>query len=563
MKKISLDFKYKIILFILFIIVASLSYAHYGDFLTDCGREVYYPLRILQGKVLYKDLMNIYGPFSYMFNAVLYKIFGINLNVLYICGEICAFSIIGLIYTISRKFLSENLSFAISVFTITIGVANFSLFNFVFPYSYGILYGTVAVLFSILFLLKYQENSDKISSLYLSSLFAGLAVANKYDFIPFIIVILYASFNLKKLKYKEHLINFCSFCLIPFLCFNILSWQGATIPDFINSITNIIIMSKTPSLKFCYIVDGVFISKILIIEAVKTLLHSIISLGLLLGGLHFAYKHNSVLRKLSGILLIFGAVLYLSFSITPKIFLYTSLLTIILSILFINKIKTNKKLILLLLSSFMISTKVFLALCTLTYGVYSLSLDLITLIALIYYLIPEKHKELMTKTFVIYLLLISIIETFQMLDFTTGNFQTKNVALKTSKSLFYLDKVGCENIYDLTKYIQKNSTKEDEVAIYPEGTFINFLADRKSYDKYNSLIPIYVETFGEKNILKDFKNDKPKLIILHNKDLSFSYPYRYICIDYAQNLCRYVEQTYKLDRVIGGDFKFIVFKRKI
>jgi len=87
------DLKYLISLWIILLLAIIATYAHQGHLIIDCGREVYYPTQILLGKVLYKDILNIYGPFSYMFNALLFKIFGINLNVLYISGCVCTFSI--------------------------------------------------------------------------------------------------------------------------------------------------------------------------------------------------------------------------------------------------------------------------------------------------------------------------------------------------------------------------------------------------------------------------------------------------------------------------------------
>ena len=67
--------KYLISIIFLTIIAIWITYAHNIHPIIDCGREVYYPQEILNGKVLYKDLFNIYGPFAYLFNAFLYKIF--------------------------------------------------------------------------------------------------------------------------------------------------------------------------------------------------------------------------------------------------------------------------------------------------------------------------------------------------------------------------------------------------------------------------------------------------------------------------------------------------------
>ena len=154
---------------------------HYGNIWLDVGREVYYPERVLAGKILYKDLFVIYGPLAYLWNAVLYKILGTSLSTLYISGVLCSFAIVTAIYLIATRFLNKFLSFAIGIFTLATGVCSTTLFNFTFPYSWAMLYGTVLSLYSLLCLFKFCE-TQKNKYLYLAAFLSGAAVACKYDF---------------------------------------------------------------------------------------------------------------------------------------------------------------------------------------------------------------------------------------------------------------------------------------------------------------------------------------------------------------------------------------------
>lgn len=54
----------------------------------DTGRELYIPFRMLNGEVLYRDIVNIYGALAYQVNALLYLIFGASFNVLRVAGII-------------------------------------------------------------------------------------------------------------------------------------------------------------------------------------------------------------------------------------------------------------------------------------------------------------------------------------------------------------------------------------------------------------------------------------------------------------------------------------------
>ena len=77
MKDFFIENKFLVILWILSLVALLTFVGHYSGLLIDFGREVYYPEQILNGKILYKDLFNIYGPLAYQFNAILYKLFGV------------------------------------------------------------------------------------------------------------------------------------------------------------------------------------------------------------------------------------------------------------------------------------------------------------------------------------------------------------------------------------------------------------------------------------------------------------------------------------------------------
>ena len=147
MKEILRENKYLLILWILCIAGLIFFCGHYSGILIDFGREVYYPQQILEGKILYKDLFNIYGPLAYQINAILYKIFRAKLSTLYASGCICSILTVSGIYLIAKRFLSRFLSFCIGVFTIAVGVTATNIFNFHFPYSWAMLYGLSAFLF--------------------------------------------------------------------------------------------------------------------------------------------------------------------------------------------------------------------------------------------------------------------------------------------------------------------------------------------------------------------------------------------------------------------------------
>ena len=249
-------YKYLIGLIFVAIIAICMTYAHNIGLIIDCGREAYYPQEILNGKVLYKDLFNIYGPFAYLFNAFLYKIFGINLKILSIAGSCCALGIITGIFLLTKKLFNDKLAFVIGFFAVIIGITSVYVFNYVFPYAFAMTYGLCAFIFSLLFLL-YYINLDKKIYLYLSLFLAGLSICCKYEFILYLLVYLPVFFRLKT-KFNTIFTGFLSFGLIPEICFVFLFIKGLSFADLINSAKILITMSNTQTLKYFYIHSGVF-----------------------------------------------------------------------------------------------------------------------------------------------------------------------------------------------------------------------------------------------------------------------------------------------------------------
>lgn len=579
MKKFNTDIKYLIILWGLLILAVIRTYAHHGNLIVDCGREAYYPTQILLGKVLYKDLFNIYGPFSYMFNAVLFKIFGINLNVLYLSGCVCAFLISSLIYLIARRFLPEFLSFAIAAFTIITGILNLNPFNFIFPYSYGMLYGTVAALLSLWLLLKYEEtsNTQRKSTytphpnfwhsclvpkffplpqgarepmyniyLYMSGFFAGLCIINKYEFLPYLLVISYAAFKIKPLNLKQYSLLLFSTFFMPIFCFGILFLQGLGVNDIISTVLIINKMSHSQTLNYFYQHKGIFFHKQTIPFLLREFLKTLFPIFLL-------FNADKLKNKIWGVIVGIFAIWLILYSFNAASFAFLPILISIWFIFNFKSIQNNTKLMILTLSAILLSLKVYWAFIFVSYGLFLTGLLFITILALIF----DKFKDKKINPLIIsfYIILVSISFCLHSIY----AIKVKSSYLATSRGKIYPEMVQVEASDKLIKYIQANTKTTDTVVIFPEGLLINFLTDRKSDNFYNSLIPLYVETFGEDKIIEHFKQKKPEYIIFNNWD-NKEYYFRYICNDYALSFCGFVAKNYTQEKVIDDGFRYLIFK---
>jgi hypothetical protein len=66
------------------------TWGAWGNLTIDSGHEMYVPALLAKGKLLYRDVWFMYGPAAPYFTSYLYRLFGVQLNVLYWAGALSA-----------------------------------------------------------------------------------------------------------------------------------------------------------------------------------------------------------------------------------------------------------------------------------------------------------------------------------------------------------------------------------------------------------------------------------------------------------------------------------------
>lgn len=575
LKEISILFCISLILFIFY-------GAKSDSFLVDVGREAYLPLRILEGKLLYKDLFNVYGPLSYQINAVAYIIFGTSLNTLYLMGFLNAFLIQICTFFISKNFVSRKISLLITLLMTVSCVYIKTLFNFIFPYSYGAVYALAGFLLSVLGVLLYIKNKK---SLYLISsfLFAGYAFANKIEYLPYFIF-LFASLILFKPKLKTVLASFAAFFLIPTVSIGALVFSGVSFNDFLTALNYINKIVTTPALSFFYNSYGLYFNKLYFALSLNELFKAMLFLipySLLLYGLNFAsMKYIKTKPLIKTVKFLTGFVLFCTVLKSFKFFVRTEIrffawigifCLLILAgfalyylICFIIKNckirKKDKMYLFLLISSILVSIKGIIAVSTECYGTFSLAVFLIVFTVFCTKYLPKSLKFLNRKVWenvIINILVVTIaLCTFSVLR---THLKIPRYKIETKRGSIYV-KGSKGNMNELISYIEHNTDKNATIISAPEGSIINFLTQRKTHDRYYYLIPVNVQLFGEKNIIADFEKNPPDYFLLN------AMPYE--CFDtgdlctYATGLCRFIEKNYALEIKITSGPKYFLYKRK-
>ena len=116
------------------------TWAKWGYLTADCGREMYVPLVLSQGKTLYKDIWYLYGPAGPYFNSYLYRLFGVHLDVLYWAGSLSALGSAIFLYLSGMRLSSRLAGWTAGAVLLTQSFHH-SLFSFPLPYSFASVYG--------------------------------------------------------------------------------------------------------------------------------------------------------------------------------------------------------------------------------------------------------------------------------------------------------------------------------------------------------------------------------------------------------------------------------------
>jgi hypothetical protein len=147
--------------------MALISWQKWPDIFVDYGIRVYVPWQLMQGKVLYKDIVYLNGPASVYFHALIFKLFGPGILILSGLNIIIIANLTCLLYTIFLKIgnhlsaLVTSLTFlTIFAFPQYVVTGNY---NFVSPYANELTHGIFLSFIVIHQLKKYLENKSFVN----------------------------------------------------------------------------------------------------------------------------------------------------------------------------------------------------------------------------------------------------------------------------------------------------------------------------------------------------------------------------------------------------------------
>ena len=187
----------------------------FGINILDEGFYLYSSLQILDGKLPYKDIFIPYTPGLFYFNALIFKLFGINLLYPRIFQDLILASTSVLIFLLSKKIMSEKFAVIASIIYI-LGIS--PKINTPWPGWYALFFGFLAIYFVTTFI----EREQNYRYLCFSGIFTVLSIIFKQNIgaltLFSIMIFLLIQSLIAKSDYQKQSKKFLAYCFGIIIC---------------------------------------------------------------------------------------------------------------------------------------------------------------------------------------------------------------------------------------------------------------------------------------------------------------------------------------------------------
>ena len=558
-------------LLILFAAVSAASWQMWANPVIDGGREMNAPLRLLHGEALYSQVYYLYGPVAPAFNALLYKLFGIHLNILYAAGIASSILLVLAIFYIARGFMSssESLLAAAAVLLLCVFKQGGTM---IFPYSFAALYGTLLGTIALAAQIDYAR-SDRVRSLLLAGAASGLALCCKMEFgfaaIASLLALAITAGSSRRARTAW--IGLASAAVFPIAVYGLLLTKIPAeafvkdtfmLPQYLPP--ELVYYNK---LKLGWDHPGRTLRELISALALLAGLAGVTSLiGVkMAGGALLRSRTEKHLRRLwwltgTGFGLIFAHILFFGTRWALNPFRALPLLFLILIVRCLRKHSDAgeseiRRRVLLIISVYSLVVIARVIVRIPGGGGYGAGLLPVPIMLFIYmatakfplYGIPADSERYRRRAVAV-LLAAGLLATTGVLivRYNRESFtwlHTPRGSLRQPPSITLAMKQTLD-------FLARNSKPGDYVLALPEGSSLNFFADRPAPLRYEVITPGFLSEAEERRSITALQETKAKFILLLNRPTSEFGP-KAIGRDYCRTLVGWVEENYSLDEIFG------------
>jgi 4-amino-4-deoxy-L-arabinose transferase-like glycosyltransferase len=585
----------------------AVSWERWGNPLVDCGREMNQPLRLARGEMLYSEVRHIYGPLSPYLNALLYKIFGPSLTVLYADGILTAIVILAAVYWLSRRLMGRAAAAATTLSVMWL-CAFKQAGNYVLPYSYSALHGCALGLVSLCLLVRFLERRDSEQAtceepalpagrvvvwLALSGAATGLAMLAKTEMglaavsagIITVAVTGYPSFR-RVLTQGAIFIFPCALLVVGVYVYiaSRVGWQSLaedSLLFFRHLPPELVYFNKRvsgfdqPLQSIASIIGaGVRVSALAAVVGTVSMLltwqrgdaapgHVPLDLSRVSDAGRVTYAMIWVLLAASLFIVAVPFAGALNFEKGPYLAMPLLLIWLIgrESVRYLkrpsNGSANSQTLIVLIVAVYALASLARVILRVRSGGAYSSYLLPASVIVFTYTwihpfanLFRKTNTRRLARNIAVALILLDVAITASLLSF---RFRDRNTyALNTDRgTIIAIPDLG-QSIDEAISFIKRETVPGEPVAVMPEGTSLNFFTDRPNPLREEITTPGYLNREGEERAIRQLIQSDTRFVLVANRATSEFGPEAF-GRDYCQNLMRWIEQNFEACAIFGRD----------
>jgi len=596
-----------------FIFGLAVSWERWGNPLVDCGREMNQPLRLARGEMLYSDVRHIYGPLSPYINALLYKVFGPSLTVLYADGIFTAIVILAAVYWLSRRLMGR-----VAAAAATLSVMWLCAFkqagNYVLPYSYSALHGCALGLVSLCLLVRFLEGrasgqatneepanrpSHRLPAgrvavwLALSGAVTGLAMLAKTEMglaavsAGIITVALTGYPSFRRVFTQGAIFIFpCALLVIGVYAYiaSRVGWQllaEDSLLFFRHLPPELVYFNKRvsgfdqPLQSIASIIGaGVRVSALAAVVGTVSMLltwqrgdtaagHVPLDLSRVSDAGRVTYAMIWVLLGASLFIVAVPFAGALNFEKGPYLAMPLLLIWLIgrESVRYLKRPSSDsansQTVIILIIAVYALASLARVILRVRSGGAYSSYLLPASVIVFTYTwihpfanLFRKTNTRRLARNIAVTLILLDVAITASLLSF---RFRDRNTyALNTDRgTIIAIPDLG-QSIDEAISFIKRETVPGEPVAVMPEGTSLNFFTDRPNPLREEITTPGYLNREGEERAIRQLIQSDTRFVLVANRATSEFGPEAF-GRDYCQNLMQWIEQNFEACAIFGRD----------
>jgi 4-amino-4-deoxy-L-arabinose transferase-like glycosyltransferase len=563
--------------------------------LVDFGSELYIPWQLAKGKLLYHDVMSLHGPFSFYFNAILFKLFGTHYHVIIISNIVFVLILITLIlkigYIISDRTTAVAISFLfilVFAFNQYVGIANY---NYISPYSHNATHGLIFSIFCFYLIYLYQRKKKKRYVFLLGLISAVVFLTKPEIFIAAITATAFFSLGMllqerppfRKVSYQ--ILIYLTGFFLPLCIFYISLPSGISANQKLTVIFGgwIPLFKMTahlsPFYKWGMGTDNLASNiKDMFVGASLTAAFFIILSLLSIAVKRHTEKTNHLLYLASIVLtaLLIWFLPYINWNLIIKgiplitgSFFFFLVFKIIYSLL--DKRSIDKYLFPLMMVTFSMCLllKMIFNVRIYHYGFVLAMPAILTLSVVGVSEIPRYINNKGAYGFLIRSICIVFLTVFVFANMNISSYfySRKNVMITNVTDKIIADERG-NYLNPVLASLKKQIKSGDTLAVLPDGVMVNYLLRVDNPTPYIDFMPPVLHSYGEDSVLKTYQNNPPDYILLVERNTS-EYGYPFFGRDYAKMIYQWIQENYHEVEVFGNPpftnrgFGLLLLKKKV